>query len=88
MDYACIVPPLVVRRPQPGDRIQPLGMTGMKKLKRHFIDRKIPVQLRAQIPLLVDGHSVIWIIGQMLSERVKLSDKTTKVLKIERTEKI
>jgi len=88
MDYACIVPPLVVRRPQPGDRIQPLGMAGTKKLKHHFIDSKIPVRLRTQVPLLVDGHSVIWIIGQMLSERVKLTDETTKVLKIERTEKI
>jgi tRNA(Ile)-lysidine synthase len=88
MDYACIVPPLVVRRPQPGDRIQPLGMTGMKKLKHHFIDSKIPIRLRAQVPLLVDGQSVIWIVGQMLSERVKLTDETTKVLKIERTEKI
>ena len=88
MDYACIVPPLVVRTPQPGDRIQPLGMTGMKKLKRHFIDRKIPVRLRGQVPLFVDGRSVIWIVGQMLSERVKLTDMTTKVLRIERTEKI
>jgi tRNA(Ile)-lysidine synthase len=88
MDYACIVPPLVARTPQPGDRIQPLGMTGMKKLKRHFIDRKIPVRLRGQVPIFVDGHSVIWIVGQLLSERVKLTDKTTKVLRIVRTEKI
>ncbi len=88
LDYACIVPPLAVRRPQPGDRIQPLGMIGMKKLKRHFIDRKIPVRLRGHVPIFVDGHSVIWIVGQLLSERVKLTDKTTKVLRIERTEKI
>jgi tRNA(Ile)-lysidine synthase len=88
MDYACIVPPLVVRTWQPGDRIQPLGMTGMKKVKRHFIDRKIPVRLRGEVPLLVDGHSVIWIVGQLLSERVKLTDRTTKILRIERTEKI
>ncbi|MFH1079508.1 MAG: tRNA lysidine(34) synthetase TilS [Pseudomonadota bacterium] len=88
MDYACIVPPLVVRTPQPGDRIQPLGMTGMKKLKRYFIDEKIPVRLRGQVPIFVDGHSVIWIVGQLLGERVKLTDKTRKILKIEQTEKI
>lgn len=86
LDYDCIVPPLVVRAPQPGDRIQPLGMAGTKKLKRHFIDGKIPVRLRAEVPLFVDDHSVIWIVGQMLSERVKLTDMTTKVLRIERTE--
>jgi len=88
LDYDCIVPPLVVRTPQPEDRIQPLGMTGMKKMKRHFIDRKIPVRLRGQVPLFVDGHSVIWIVGQMLSERVRLTDKTINVLRIELTEKI
>ncbi|MBA4396664.1 MAG: hypothetical protein C0394_04680, partial [Syntrophus sp. (in: bacteria)] len=85
LDYDCIVPPLVVRTPQPGDRIQPLGMAGTKKLKRHFIDYKIPVRLRGQVPLFVDDHSVIWIVGQMLSERVKLTDMTQKVLRVERT---
>jgi tRNA(Ile)-lysidine synthase len=86
MDHACIVPPLMVRTPKPGDRIQPLGMSGMKKLKDYFIDRKIPVRLRGQITLLADSRSVIWIAGQVLSERVKITDKTTKVLKIEMTE--
>jgi tRNA(Ile)-lysidine synthase len=86
MDHACMMPPLMVRTPQPGDRIQPLGMSGMKKLKDYFIDRKIPVRLRGQIPLLVDSRSVIWVAGQVLSERVKITDKTTKVLRIEITE--
>lgn len=86
MDYACIVPPLIVRTPQPGDRIQPLGMSGMKKLTRYFIDRKMPMRLRGQIPLFVDGHSVVWIVGHQLSERVKITDQTTQVLRIEITE--
>jgi tRNA(Ile)-lysidine synthase len=86
MDHAGMMPPLMVRTPQPGDRIQPLGMSGMKKLKDYFIDRKIPVRLRGQIPLLVDSRSVIWVAGQVLSERVKITDKTTKVLRIEITE--
>ena len=86
MDYACVEPPLVLRTLQPGDSIQPLGMAGVKKLKRYFIDRKIPAGLRGGIPLLVDGRSVIWIVGQMLSERVKITDKTTKILKIDMTE--
>lgn len=86
LDYGCIEPPMMIRTLQPGDRIQPLGMLGMKKLKNYFIDRKIPRRCRGQIPLLVDSHSVIWIAGQLLSERVKLTDKTTKILKIEMTE--
>jgi tRNA(Ile)-lysidine synthase len=86
MDYACIVPPLVVRTPRKGDRIQPLGMCGTKKLKHYFIDKKLPVRLRSRIPLLVDGHSVICIIRHLLSERVKISEKTNKILRIEISE--
>lgn len=86
MDYARIIPPLTLRTPQPGDRIQPLGMSGTKKLKHYFIDRKIPARQRAQTPLLVDRHSVVWIIGQQISDRVKITDKTAKILKIAVTE--
>ena len=88
MDYACVQPPLRIRTLQPGDRIQPLGMSGMKKLNKLFIDRKIPLYARKDILLVVDGYSVIWVAGQMLSERVKITDRTTKVLKIEMIEMI
>jgi tRNA(Ile)-lysidine synthase len=83
MDYDRIVLPLTIRSMQPGDRMQPLGMATMKKLKNEFVDRKIPVRIRKQFPLLVDTHSVLWMIGHMLSERVKITDKTIKILKIE-----
>jgi tRNA(Ile)-lysidine synthase len=86
MDYGCIMPPLMIRTLQQGDRIQPLGMPGTKKLKNYFIDRKIPSRCRGQVPLIVDNHSVIWIVGHLLSERVKLTEQTTKILKIEMTE--
>ena len=83
MDYDRIVLPLTIRSLQPGDRMQPLGMATMKKLKNEFVDRKIPVRIRKQFPLLADTHSVLWMIGHMLSERVKITDKTIKILKIE-----
>jgi tRNA(Ile)-lysidine synthase len=83
MDYDKIAPPLVVRTIRPGDRIQPLGMEGTKKLKSYFIDRKVPRGKRREIPLLVDGESVIWIAGMRLNERVKITNKSRKILKVE-----
>lgn len=83
MDYEEIIPPMTVRSIKQGDNIKPLGMTGMKKLKSYFIDRKIPLQQRKKIPLLADGKSVIWIAGMRLSERVKITDKSRKILKVE-----
>ncbi|MHB8092171.1 MAG: tRNA lysidine(34) synthetase TilS [Syntrophales bacterium] len=83
IDYDCIHPPLFVRNWRYGDRIDLLGLGGTKKLKKYFIDRKIPSAQREAIPLLVDAQSVIWIAGERISQRVRITEKTKKVLKIE-----
>jgi tRNA(Ile)-lysidine synthase len=83
MDYDCIDPPLILRSMKPGDRMAFMGMGGVKKLKKYFIDRKIPRALRSRIPLLVDSKSVIWIAGERISERVRVTRQTKRVLKAE-----
>ena len=83
MDYDRISPPLVIRTVRPGDRIQPLGMKGMKKIKSVFIDEKIPLHDRREIPLLLDQEAVLWIAGLRLSESVKITEKTRQILKVE-----
>ena len=60
MDYECMTLPLILRNMRPGDRVEPLGMGGTKKLKDYFIDRKIVVQSRVEIPLLVDAGKIIY----------------------------
>ncbi len=84
MDFEKIIFPVVVRTVMPGDNIQPLGMEGKKKkLKSFFIDMKIPQIKRKTVPLMVDAGSVIWIAGMRMSERVKITDKSRKILKVE-----
>ncbi|MFA4916134.1 MAG: tRNA lysidine(34) synthetase TilS [Syntrophales bacterium] len=83
MDFEAIKFPLVVRNLRPADNIQPLGMKGTKKLKDYFIDNKVLPRMRKKIPLLVNGQSVLWIGGMRLSERVKITDKTRRVVKVE-----
>jgi tRNA(Ile)-lysidine synthase len=83
IDYDRISLPLVIRTVRPGDRIQPLGMKGMKKIKSVFIDEKIPLCQRKGIPLLLDQEAVLWIAGLRLSERVKITEKTRHILKVE-----
>jgi tRNA(Ile)-lysidine synthase len=83
LDYARISPPLVLRNLKPGDRIEPLGMAKPKKMKTFFIDRKIPRQCRGRIPLLADTRSVLWIAGELISDRVKVTEQTKKVLRAE-----
>ena len=83
MDYDKIHLPLIIRVGKPGDRIQLLGMRGTKKIKSYFIDEKIPLNHRKDIPLLLDQESVIWIAGMRISERVKIKEKTRRILKVE-----
>ncbi|MDO8785399.1 MAG: tRNA lysidine(34) synthetase TilS, partial [Syntrophales bacterium] len=83
MDLEAMSFPLVIRNSMPGDRIQPLGMEGIKKLKCYFIDMKIPPRKRRIIPIMADAQGVLWIVGMRLSERVKITDRTKKVVKAE-----
>ena len=64
--------PWLVRTFRPGDRIMPFGMTGRKKVKDIFIDRKIPLSERARIPLLFSGDELIWIAGACTSELCRI----------------
>jgi tRNA(Ile)-lysidine synthase len=67
-----------------GDRFCPLGMTGNKKLKSFFIDRKVPRIMRSKIPILTNANDdIIWVYGQRISHSYRVTDKTEKVLFIE-----
>ncbi|SEM31316.1 tRNA(Ile)-lysidine synthase [Syntrophus gentianae] len=83
LDFDKLKMPLVIRNRRKGDRFQPLGMEGTKKLKAYFIDEKIPRQKRDSIPLLADGHSVVWIAGLRTSERTRVNKETVHIVKIE-----
>lgn len=83
LDYGAIRPPLVIRNVIPGDRMQPLGMAGKKKLKAIFIDEKVPRAKRHLLPLLADQLSVIWVVGLRISSRVSVTETTRQVLKAE-----
>jgi tRNA(Ile)-lysidine synthase len=75
--------PLVVRNFRRGDRFKPLGMSGHhKKLKDLFIDMKVPLSVRATLPLLTAGDEILWVPGYAQSEIARLTDKTKSVLYI------
>jgi tRNA(Ile)-lysidine synthase len=57
-------------------------MSGTKKLKDFFIDRKVPAARRMQIPLLVDEESIIWVVGFQISEDYKITDATENIVRI------
>ncbi|MBP2628269.1 MAG: tRNA(Ile)-lysidine synthase [Firmicutes bacterium] len=85
-DWLALSPPLFVRIRSDGDRFQPLGFHGSKKLKDFFIDAKVARQVRDCTPLICDSHGIIWVGGYRQAECGKVTDKTKKFLKITITE--
>ena len=71
-----------LRTRKSGDYLTPFGMEGTKKLKDWMIDEKIPREMRGSMPLLARGSEVLWIIGHMLSDHVKVRRDSGKVCQI------
>ena len=72
--------PLKIRSRRAGDRFQPFGMKGTKKVKDFFIDAKVPQRMRQSIPILVTGDEILWVVGHRTSEKCKVSNKTRRFL--------
>lgn len=72
--------PLTVRNRLQGDRFQPYGMRGTKKIKDFMIDAKVPRDERACTPMLVCGDKVLWIVGHTTSDPFKIHPGTRQYL--------
>jgi tRNA(Ile)-lysidine synthase len=75
--------PLIVRNARPGDRFAPLGVDGTQKVKKYFIDHKIPVHQRRRCPLLLSGTDIIWVAGHRIGNCAKVVSTTRRILKAE-----
>ena len=75
--------PLTVRSPQRGDCFRPLGAPGTQKLNKFFIDHRIPRPNRTRVPVLADARGIVWLVGQRIDDRVKVSSETSQILRVE-----
>lgn len=73
---------LSLRNFRRGDRFQPMGMTGHKKVKDLFIEKRVPLSIRSRWPLLVSGEDILWIPGYGRSAAGRVSKATTAVLRL------
>jgi len=81
-DLASLPETLIVRNFRRGDRFQPLGMKGHKKLKDLFIEKKVPLAVRSTLPLFLAAGEILWIPAYGRSEVAKVGSQTREVLKI------
>lgn len=75
--------PLTIRPIENGDWFIPYGMTGRKLVSDYLTDKKFSIlQKRRQLVLTDALGSIIWLVGCRTDNRVKVSNETTKILRI------
>ena len=62
-----------VRTWQAGDRIQPLGMSGTRKLQDLFTDAGVPRGWRERMPLVVTPRGIAWVAGVRIADWAAVS---------------
>jgi tRNA(Ile)-lysidine synthase len=58
-------------------------MQGTQKVKKIFIDRKIPHNRRSRTPIVIQNDTILWIAGIRRGSAAPVLDTTQHVLKIE-----
>ncbi len=75
--------PIKIRKWKEGDIFYPFGMKGKKKVSDFMIDSKIPVTLKKKVLLLESVDHIMWVVGYRTDERLRVTTKTSAVLKVE-----
>jgi len=82
--------PMRIRKWKAGDYFHPLGMKQKKKLSDYFIDKKYSRFDKENIFILESGGNIVWVIGDRIDNRFKITDTTKKgfLIKLKRKELI
>lgn len=73
--------PLQLRTWRKGDFFFPLNMKGKKKLSKYYKEKKFSLFEKEHTWLLVNGNErIIWIVGNRLDDRFKVTEKTKRIL--------
>jgi tRNA(Ile)-lysidine synthase len=78
--------PLKVSRRREGDRFVPLGMADEKKVGRFLTDERVLQRVRKKVLIVRDREKIIWVWPIRISEEVKVTKQTHKILRLEITQ--
>lgn len=73
---------LQVRNWREGDRFQPFGLDGTKKLSDLLREERIPADERAGILVVADGEGILWVVGLARAERTRILPTTRRIVTI------
>jgi tRNA(Ile)-lysidine synthase len=76
LDADLLRSPLILRNWRPGDAYRPRGRRRDLKLKRMFLARRVPSEVRTMWPVLESGGRVIWAQGMPAAEDFRARENT------------
>lgn len=82
VDASKLTFPLLLRKWQEGDTFYPFGMTQRKKVSDFFVNNKLSLLEKEQSWLLVSGEDIVWIVGQRLDNRFRVTEKTKTIIEL------
>jgi len=82
-DYGIIKSSLYIRTRQAGDIIVIDEKGHQKKLKKWFLDEKIPKEVRESQLLLAENNEILWVLGHRMSQAYQVKQSTKWILQIE-----
>ncbi len=66
-----------------GDRIQPFGMDGTRKLKDYLNDTGLPIEQRDTLVLVCAGDSIVWVVGYAVAQPFVANSSSTGWIQID-----
>ena len=75
--------PLILRKWRQGDSFVPFGMKKEKKLSDYFTSNKYSLLDKENQWILCSEDKILWIVGERIDDRFRISNKTKNILKIE-----
>lgn len=82
LDAALLSFPLLARQLRPGDRFQPLGAPGRRKVADFICDCKLPAAERTRLVVLESAGRIVALVGQRIDHSCRLTEDTNRVLKV------
>jgi len=73
---------LRLRNPRPGDRLEPFGLAGRKKLSDLMQEKRIPNVMRAGLLVVEDDAGILWVTDLAQAERTRILPSTRQTVTI------
>lgn len=86
LDFSKLSFPLVLRKWKPGDRFQPLGMKGKKKISDFLTDLKLSIPQKNNTYVVESNGEICWVVGWRIAHKFRLVDQSQSGFQIKYTE--